>query len=563
MADNNRVLPEDGDSPERKTQQKRPSVFWSVLHHKDIEDTGPHNYVHERDPLIHDGGARRSEVSYGLSSPAAPDENDRKPTSHAWNRIREMVQTQELLIHHFPDLDDNSPTNDLEAPKLPQKILMRWSDLQDYNYEYTLRECLVIFLVLLAIGVVGFSLLVDRWTILDSLYFTLVLLTTIGYGDMTPSSPVSKIFASLFALGGIVVLGLALGVVGSQLVQAEIAAAEKMKEKTSKAIEHSFTRKRVERMRMESSGSSTSLSSLDSAGSVTSHNGENNDLLAAILSVQQSEQSYGKKVRLCTKKVAQEYWSAIRMIWKLLPGVVPIFSGALIIAYLEGWPWYDAFYYTVVTATTIGLGDLHPTSELSKACAVIFIPFAVAAMGHILGVSTSSVELLILAIVLYHFSLVWHYSFTIISRQQCASFLVELRREEHDKKLWSCSMKMEDLQALDQDHDGGVDELEYIKYMLVAMKKVDAHLFDELHAQFKQLDINNDGVVTKRDLQLIAARKLRKVKYKLQLSDYKQKLRRQSQKSMMHSALDLMKSSRRLSAAKRKSADSRSCTVPI
>eukprot|EP00985_Skeletonema_marinoi_P009021 scaffold4128_cov66-Skeletonema_marinoi.AAC.1 len=91
------------------------------------------------------------------------------------------------------------------------------------------------------------------------------------------------------------------------------------------------------------------------------------------------------------------------------------------------------------------------------------------------------------------------------------------------------------------------------------MKKVDAHLIDELHDQFKQLDLTNDGLVTKKDLQLIAARKLRKVSYKLQLSDYKQKLRKQqSRRSVMHSALHLMASSRRLSVPKCSSADTQS-----
>jgi hypothetical protein len=528
--ENNWLHPEDRDSsPPPETKQQRPSVYWSVLHHKDVEDTGQAHYHHtaprhnvdEREPLIH-----RPEASYGLSSSsAAPHANDCKTISPGWERIREMVQTRELLIHHIPDLDDNTP-NDSKRTKSPFMML---SDLNEYSFEYSLRECFILTLFLLIIGVVGFSLLVEGWSVLDSLYFTVIYLTTIGYGDLRPSTPVGKIFASIFALGGIVVLGLALGVVGSQLVEAEIRYAEMVKEKTSKAIEKSFTHRRVERM--TSSVSSSSLSSLDSSGSVTSHNGENNELLAALLSVQQSEGSFGMKVKSYAKNVGHKCWSTIRRIVKLLPGVIPVFSGALIIAYLEGWAWYDAFYYTVVTATTIGLGDLTPTSELSKACAVIFIPFAVAAMGYILG--------------------------------QCATFLVELRREEHHKKLWTCSLKLEDIQALDKDQDGGVNELEYIKYMLVTMKKVDAHLFDELHDQFKQLDVTNDGVVTKNDLQLIAARRLRKVSYKLQLSDYKHKLRKQSRQSIMHSALHLMSSSRRLSAAKRKSTDTQSYNTRI
>mmetsp|Transcript_10911 Transcript_10911/g.16904 ORF Transcript_10911/g.16904 Transcript_10911/m.16904 type:complete len:523 (-) Transcript_10911:54-1622(-) len=514
----NGLIAGDGDNMSSETtKQNRPSVYWSVVHHKDIEDTGrAHSHIPhtEGEPLLQDNGAR-SEASYGLSFPDAPDTNDCKRISPGWERIKELVKTKEILIHHIPDLD-NSPNDSKDQSQ------SKWTDLNEYQYEYTLRECFFLVLILLAIGVVGFSLLVEEWSILDSLYFTIIMLTTIGYGDMSPSTPVGKIFTSIFALGGIVVLGLALGVVGSQLVEAEIRAAEKAREKTAKSIERAFTRRNGVG-RMLSSGSTTSLSSKDS---VTSHNGEHNDFLEAIRLVQQSEGSYASKIVICAKNFGKKCWSTICMVRKYLPGVVPIFSGALIIAYLEGWPWYDAFYYTVITATTIGLGDLTPTGELTKACAVVFIPFAVAAMGYILG--------------------------------QCASFLVELRREEHDEKLWTCNMKLEDIQALDENHEGGVNEVEYIKFMLVAMKKVDAHLIDELHDQFKQLDLTNDGLVTKKDLQLIAARKLRKVSYKLQLSDYKQQLRKQSRRSVMHSALHLMASSRRLSVPKCSSADTQS-----
>eukprot|EP00574_Skeletonema_japonicum_P008569 CAMPEP_0201724274 /NCGR_PEP_ID=MMETSP0593-20130828/8078_1 /ASSEMBLY_ACC=CAM_ASM_000672 /TAXON_ID=267983 /ORGANISM="Skeletonema japonicum, Strain CCMP2506" /LENGTH=531 /DNA_ID=CAMNT_0048215513 /DNA_START=88 /DNA_END=1683 /DNA_ORIENTATION=- len=523
----NGLVPGDDDNlspPLEATKHKRPSVYWSVVHHKDIEDTRPtHSRIphNEGEPLLQ--GVARSEASYDLSFPDAPYVNNSKTVSPGWERIREMVRTKELLIHHIPDLE-NPKSNDLKAEK---SQLMKWSDLGDeYQYEYSLRECFFLTLFLLAIGVLGFSLLVEEWSILDSLYFTIIMLCTIGYGDMAPSTPAGKIFTSLFALGGIVVLGLALGVVGSQLVEAEVRAAEKAQEKTSKSIERAFMHKR-RGSSSSSSGSTTSCSSIDRPDSVTAHNVDENDILEAIRLVQQSENSYASKIGFCAKEVAKKCLSTICMFRKYMSSVVPIFSGALIIAYLEGWPWYDAFYYTVITATTIGLGDLTPTREFTKACAVIFIPFAVAAMGYILG--------------------------------QCASFLVQLRREDHEKKLWACNLKLEDIHALDTNHEGGVNELEYIKFMLVAMRKVDAHLFDELHDQFKQLDVTKSGLVTKRDLQLIVERKLRKASYKLELSAYKHKLSSKSQRrSMMHSALNLMTSSMRLSSMKCTSAGTQS-----
>ena len=38
-----------------------------------------------------------------------------------------------------------------------------------------------------------------------------------------------------------------------------------------------------------------------------------------------------------------------------------------------------------------------------------------------------------------------------------------------------------------------VSELEYIKFMLVAMKKIDGELFDDLRDQFDRLDLTGDG----------------------------------------------------------------------
>ena len=36
----------------------------------------------------------------------------------------------------------------------------------------------------------------------------------------------------------------------------------------------------------------------------------------------------------------------------------------------EGWPWYDCLYFSIVTLTTVGYGDLTPTSAQGKALTV-------------------------------------------------------------------------------------------------------------------------------------------------------------------------------------------------
>jgi voltage-gated potassium channel len=40
--------------------------------------------------------------------------------------------------------------------------------------------------------------------------------------------------------------------------------------------------------------------------------------------------------------------------------------GTLTMRYAEGWSWVDSFYFTTMTVTTVGHGELYPTSDASK-----------------------------------------------------------------------------------------------------------------------------------------------------------------------------------------------------
>jgi len=70
----------------------------------------------------------------------------------------------------------------------------------------TLREALINSLVIIAFGCLGFYL-IEGFSFVDSLYFTTVLLTSTGYGDIVPKSDGGKLFATVYLLvGGTILL---------------------------------------------------------------------------------------------------------------------------------------------------------------------------------------------------------------------------------------------------------------------------------------------------------------------------------------------------------------------
>lgn len=79
----------------------------------------------------------------------------------------------------------------------------------------------------------------------------------------------------------------------------------------------------------------------------------------------------------------------LSLIEKTILKFLGIFSAAILLfvagtlAYhqLEGWSYTDSFYFTGVTLTTIGYGDLHPTTDSSKLFTVFF---AIAGIGILL-----------------------------------------------------------------------------------------------------------------------------------------------------------------------------------
>ncbi len=58
---------------------------------------------------------------------------------------------------------------------------------------------------LLAIGTVAYHWF-EGWSWVDSLYFSAVTLTTVGYGDLSPTTDAAKLFTVLYIVSGVTVI---------------------------------------------------------------------------------------------------------------------------------------------------------------------------------------------------------------------------------------------------------------------------------------------------------------------------------------------------------------------
>jgi len=75
--------------------------------------------------------------------------------------------------------------------------------------------------IILFVGVIGYSILLNL-TLLDAFYFTVVTISTVGYGEIYPTTPASKIFTSVIILVGIGALALALETATEEILKRSV-----------------------------------------------------------------------------------------------------------------------------------------------------------------------------------------------------------------------------------------------------------------------------------------------------------------------------------------------------
>ena len=117
---------------------------------------------------------------------------------------------------------------------------------------------------------------------------------------------------------------------------------------------------------------------------------------------------------------------------------------------------FGSLYWTVVTGTTIGLGDEAPTNEYVRLFCVFFLPFCVAVLGE--------------------------------SLSRIAGLYLRRKQARAQKAFFDRSLTLADIEIMDTDKDGSVSKAEFLCYMLVALQRVEQDDLTELLDLFEKLD---------------------------------------------------------------------------
>jgi voltage-gated potassium channel len=80
------------------------------------------------------------------------------------------------------------------------------------------KFALAFFALLMVAGTGGYSI-IEGWSILDSLYMTVITLSTVGFGELRPLSDMGKLFTSVLILAGVGILFYTLTKVTEALVE--------------------------------------------------------------------------------------------------------------------------------------------------------------------------------------------------------------------------------------------------------------------------------------------------------------------------------------------------------
>jgi potassium channel subfamily K len=266
----------------------------------------------------------------------------------------------------------------------------------------------------------------------DAAYFVAISATTVGYGDMSPKTDEGKVFVMVLLVTGVAIAGVAMTKVTDWILKAQERAMNAVMERSKARMAVDMAKLRAQ--------------------------------VGADAGADQDEEL---KRALANKEERTFRAKQLSPLARALVAIaVVVILGAVVMHRLENISFLDGCYWSIVTSTTVGYGDVTPKTQSGRIFASFYCFITVGVMAWAIG--------------------------------QIASSSVESQVEKH-AQLKAFKLTPEWLAAQGGDK-GYVDEFDFAKAMLLAMGKCEQSDFDTVAARFNELDVNGDRTLDAKDL---------------------------------------------------------------
>lgn len=308
----------------------------------------------------------------------------------------------------------------------------------------SLKQWLSSFVTLLLYSLTGtviFMALEPEWDAFTAMYFTFTIISTVGYGCVTPSTYDSRVFAMIYTVLSVPLFAAALSHVWEPLT----------------VLPYKYTQRRLAKLPF--------------------FNKENDDPLSPVSAFKFYARGLGPIF-----VYGHLFACFIMSLLAFAVGQIDnMYTNSLATAGQTKFYYFDALYFTVITSSTVGFGDICPATNGARA-------FTAAMACYGIGIVSLFVKV---------------FAQLRDEREKTLEYARRLNTEAQGHSL---------IEQLDVSGDGLLDRCEFVLGMLQALDLVKSEDVGRLLADFDRIDTDKSGTLSREDIKLVLDERAKAVK---------------------------------------------------